>query len=93
VCSFTFLISARSCTVCRRERREYAIFKELIKSVPKLEERIMTGSDEEVTIVADLVSSTFHLYPVAHRVTLLLFSFAKGYPGPERMIQRVLRVP
>lgn len=27
-----------------------------MKSVPSLEERIMTGSEEEVTIIADLVS-------------------------------------
>ena len=44
------------CSACQRERREYAIFKELMKLVPKLQERIIMGSEEEVIIVADLVS-------------------------------------
>lgn len=49
-----FLYLYRS--ACRSERREYAIFKELMKLVPKLQERIIMGSEEEVIIVADLVS-------------------------------------
>jgi hypothetical protein len=52
-----FLVSYLYCSACRRERREYAIFKELMKFVPKLEERIIMGSEEEVIIVADQVST------------------------------------
>ena len=39
-----------------RERREHRVFQELLKSVPGLEERLMEGSEEEVDIVAELVS-------------------------------------
>lgn len=39
-----------------RERREHKVFQELLKLVPGLEERLMTGSDDEVAITSDLVS-------------------------------------
>lgn len=39
-----------------RQRREHAIFQELLKAVPGLEERLVTGSDDEVTLIAELVS-------------------------------------
>jgi hypothetical protein len=32
-----------------------------MKTVPKLEERIMNGSDDEMTIIAELVSTVIHL--------------------------------
>jgi hypothetical protein len=32
------------------------VFKELLKIVPNLEENIMTGTEEDVTAIADLVS-------------------------------------
>lgn len=38
-----------------REQCEFIIFQELLKSVPGLEEHLMTGSDDEVAIVAELV--------------------------------------
>ncbi|KIM88178.1 hypothetical protein PILCRDRAFT_51494, partial [Piloderma croceum F 1598] len=37
------------------ERREHRVFKRLLNLVPNLEERIMTGSEEELTEVADLL--------------------------------------
>jgi hypothetical protein len=40
-----------------RERREHRVFQELLKSVPGLEERLMEGSEEEVGLLAELVSS------------------------------------
>lgn len=41
----------------RRERRENKVFKELLKIVPNLEARIMTGSEEELANIADQVST------------------------------------
>jgi hypothetical protein len=38
-----------------RERRKNAIYKELLKIIPGLEERLMTGSDNELIVVAELV--------------------------------------
>jgi hypothetical protein len=40
-----------------RERREHKVFQQLLDSVPNLEERLIR-SDDELTIVADLVSTT-----------------------------------
>ena len=50
-----------------RERREQKIFQALLTSVPGLEERLKTGSEDEVAIVAELVSSLYiaQLYLVA----------------------------
>jgi hypothetical protein len=38
-----------------RERREHAVFKKLLQSVPGLEERLMVGSDEEIQHITDMV--------------------------------------
>jgi hypothetical protein len=38
------------------------VFKELLKIVPNLEERVMTGSEEELTDITDLVSITPHIH-------------------------------
>ena len=43
-------------TLQYRERHEHKIFLTLLKSVPGLEERLVTGSDDEAGIVAELVS-------------------------------------
>ena len=39
-----------------RERREHRVFDKLLQMVPGLEERLLTGSEEEITFVAELVS-------------------------------------
>jgi hypothetical protein len=49
-CSFFFF----------RERREHKIFEALLKGVPGLEERLITGSEDEVAVVAELVGSLFN---------------------------------
>lgn len=41
-----------------RERREHKVFLSLLNSIAGLQERIMS-SEDEITIVAELVSSTF----------------------------------
>jgi hypothetical protein len=41
-----------------RERREQNVFTSLLKMIPGLEERLMTGSEEEILHIADLVSTT-----------------------------------
>ncbi|KAG2752866.1 hypothetical protein P692DRAFT_201838181 [Suillus brevipes Sb2] len=38
------------------ERREHRVFQELLKSVAGLEERLMQGGDEEVDVVAELLT-------------------------------------
>ncbi|KIJ58978.1 hypothetical protein HYDPIDRAFT_118906 [Hydnomerulius pinastri MD-312] len=37
------------------ERREYAVFRELLRMAPGLEARIMDSSEEEVILIADLI--------------------------------------
>ena len=50
-----------TCSGFIRERREHRIFQELLKGIPGLEERLMTGSEDEVVVVAELVSSRYSL--------------------------------
>lgn len=38
-----------------RERREHKVFQALLNMIPGLEERIMTGSSEEIRMIGDLV--------------------------------------
>lgn len=38
-----------------RERKEYAVFKELLRMIPSLEARLMESSEEAVISIADLV--------------------------------------
>jgi hypothetical protein len=45
-----------------RERREHAVFKALLSLVPNMEERIMTGSKDDLTEIADLASFIAILY-------------------------------
>ena len=47
------------------KRRERKVFKELLKIVPNLEECVMTGSEEDLADIADLVS-TFPLFTVCN---------------------------
>jgi hypothetical protein len=48
--------------VCR-ERREHRVFRSLLNAVPGLEERLITSSEDEVRMIADLVylNSRFYL--------------------------------
>ncbi|KAF8834924.1 hypothetical protein BDN67DRAFT_913952, partial [Paxillus ammoniavirescens] len=39
------------------ERKEYAVFCELLRMVPRMEARLMESSEEEVVHLADLVMS------------------------------------
>jgi hypothetical protein len=69
------------------------VFKELLKIVPNLEERLMTGSEEDLVIIADLVgtSPTVRVQPFTS--SDYLCSFAKGHQAPGVMIQRASKVP
>jgi len=42
--------------VVDRERKEYAVFRELLHMIPGLEARLMESSEEQVVNVADLVT-------------------------------------
>jgi hypothetical protein len=41
-----------------RDQREHRVYKQLLRMAPGLEERILTGSDEDVNHVVDMVSNT-----------------------------------
>ena len=43
------------CTM-NRERKEYGVFKELLRMIPSMEARLMESSEEMVTTIAELVS-------------------------------------
>jgi hypothetical protein len=43
------------------ERREYAVFQELLKSIPGLEGRLLNGTENEIHLVADLVVDHFFM--------------------------------
>lgn len=38
-----------------RKRKEYRVFRQLVQMIPGFEERLMTGSEEDVLHFADLV--------------------------------------
>ena len=38
-----------------RQRREYGVYKQLMKMIPGLEERLLQGSEEEILHIADMV--------------------------------------
>jgi len=42
-------------TFTHEERREHRVFQQLLQIIPGLEDRIMEGSDEEVTHIAELI--------------------------------------
>jgi hypothetical protein len=48
--------------VCTRVRREHRVFQQLLYMVPGLEERIMVGSEEDVSHIAELVRPLLHLF-------------------------------
>jgi len=43
---------------CPRERREHRVFQQLLQMIPGLEDRLMSGSADDVVHIADLVSQT-----------------------------------
>jgi hypothetical protein len=62
-----------------RERREHRVFDKLLQMVPGLEERLLTGSEEEITFVAELVSL---------RSSFTINLFFMGVLDTERGFQR-----
>jgi hypothetical protein len=42
--------------VLYRERKEFSVFRDLLKLVPSLEERLMSTDEEGVVSIAELVS-------------------------------------
>jgi hypothetical protein len=57
-----------------------------MKTVPKLEERIMNGSEDEMSIAAELVSTVLCL-DLGHEVTFL-YSFVRGCLALGGMTQK-----
>lgn len=71
-----------------RQQREYAVFQKLLKSIPGLEERLLTGSETEIHHVADLVQNHF-IFP--HISLTSSGRFVKELLVPELMTLKVLR--
>jgi hypothetical protein len=59
---FCFTFGTRS-SLSPRERREHRIFRQLLGMIPGLEERLMEGSNEDITHIGDLVC---HVYNSIH---------------------------
>ena len=74
-----------------RERREHQVFEELLRSIPGLEERLVQGSEDEVDVVAELVS--IWSVAVIHSLLISVVSLPKARPRQEAMIQKALKVP
>jgi hypothetical protein len=72
-----------------RERREHRVYETLLKMVPKLEERLMTASEEEVAMVSELASINQPFNPSYSHVA---FSYKRGLQVPDQMIPRASRV-
>lgn len=70
-----------------RERREYKVYRQLLQMVPGLEERLVSGSDEEVTHIGDLVCIALTVFlSVSFQIPC---RFKKGPRPPDQTIQRV----
>lgn len=68
------------------DRKEYQVFKELLKIVPGLENRLMESSETEIIDIADLVSNSL---PLSIRGGVTEFSRSKKVPtGPGPMTRR-----
>jgi hypothetical protein len=65
-----------SFTILCREVREFAVFKALLKQCPGLQERLLNSHDEEIELVADLVSTPSYIV-----ITLLIRHFGKIQKG------------
>ena len=50
-----YFLNKSTILTCCSERKERAVFRELLQSVPGLENRLMTSSEEEVVEIADQV--------------------------------------
>jgi hypothetical protein len=48
--------TTRSLARVPRERREHRVFNKLLQLIPALEDRLMEKSEEEITLMAELVT-------------------------------------
>lgn len=83
--SFAPVIVSSSDALSLRERLEHSVFKELLKMVPGLEDRIQDF--DELETVADHVSVFSKCSPPSNRSTYC--SFGKARPLLEAMTPRV----
>jgi hypothetical protein len=54
--SLAFRRESRPTDPRSRERREHRVFQQLLQMIPGLEDRLMSGSADDVVHIADLVS-------------------------------------
>jgi hypothetical protein len=67
------LIMSQAVDPRRRERREHRVFWVLLQMVPRLEEHLVEGSDEDIVHIAELICVNFRLV-----VVLMLSQSQKG---------------
>lgn len=87
---FNLLFRLSLTTFCFRERKEFAAFRELLRMVPGLEARIMQSSEDELVLIADLVSML--CYDLTQVATLMFrvicFRSKRDLTVQERMTPR-----
>lgn len=59
-----YLIFLSPSSVLYSERKEQAVFKEMLRVIPGLERRLMESSEEEVITIADLVRYSLVFIPI-----------------------------
>lgn len=75
-----------------RERREHRVYKTLLQTIPGLEEQLMTGSEEEILRISDLVSSVLSVL-LACWLLFFSHSFKKVLQVLGQMTPRAWRAP
>lgn len=70
------------------ERKEYSVFRELLRMVPGLEARLMEISEQEVVDIADLVIIVPVYLPRLYFLPTSLSRFKKVSMVQERMTPR-----
>jgi hypothetical protein len=50
-----YLLSLHSQSAMLRQKREYNVYRQLLKMVPLLEEHLLNGSKEEILHIADMI--------------------------------------
>lgn len=73
-------------SLARRERHEFRVFKDLLRMVPGLEERLIEGNEEDAQRIAESVSAVS--VSVIWLRILKSHSFKKVYPVPVPMTQK-----
>ena len=89
--SHTAIIPVISDLVCRQVK-EHSVFCELFQSVPGLENRLMTSSEEEVMVIADLLCGLLNYLHISSISLYVTNRFRRVPMVPGPMTPREWRV-